>query len=437
MRATSVRPSARLLAAPAPLNADIGGTHTAAFARAEDEALAWLAAADPRLARRSGAIPSEELVERIGTEAVLDEDVTAQFQGRSLDLFAFRARGRTIDHAARALASFREPLLEVGPPASVLARPELERELLGRLIEEEKTRAEDEARLGEFSGELVRGIVSTWTAPQAPHDWLERDAWVSKHLLEIRESLRDGGPRAGPSDLDVQLYPLERLLVPLQFPRGSAALAQVRMALDADIRPVPTVNSVDRIARAVRVYLGMTIDGATLRPRLERLEERLRSLAETVLGSAEARGRIEAEARQLLFVEGPCPTVTGTLLRVMAPPPERAAICGALRALTNDSSRAAAIVALHDDVLLSFAAVVSAPPPRTGLLSRPENDIVDAIQRAARERPVVALGVALAAELLYGDGGDERRLKTWAALGEAPLDIAAREMNTPSLVVPR
>jgi hypothetical protein len=113
----------------------------------------------------------------------------------------------------------------------------------------------------------------------------------------------------------------------------------------------------------------------------------------------------------------------------MTPPPERAGACGALRALTEDAAPAAALVALHDDVLLSFAAVVAAPPPRTGLLSHPADDDVDALLRMARERPVVVLGVALAAELLYGHDGADARLAAWRALGEAPLDVVAREMN--------
>ena len=67
-----------------------------------------------------------------------------------------------------------------------------------------------------------------------------------------------------------------------------------------------------------------------------------------------------------------------------------------------------------------------------GLLSKPEDEVVDSLRRAARERPVVALGVALAAELLYRDGdaaAAEPRLKAWRALGEAPLDVVARELD--------
>jgi hypothetical protein len=128
--------------------------------------------------------------------------------------------------------------------------------------------------------------------------------------------------------------------------------------------------------------------------------------------------------------ERPCPAVPESRVRSMAPPPERAAICGALRALTEEDRPSAALVALHDDVLLSFSAVVAAPPPRTGLLSHPDDDVVDALERMGRERPVVVLGVALAAEILYGPpSGGEGRLRAWRALGEAPLDVVAREVR--------
>jgi hypothetical protein len=360
---------------------------------------------------------------------VLAEDATAQIRGTSLDLFAFRARRHALEEAAKTLANFQEPLPETGPVGAMLARPKLERELVERLIEEERARAAEEAELGDLSGDLVRGIVATWVPPSAPQDWPDRDAWVSKHLLEIRESLRDSRPRTGPSDLDAALYPLERLLAPLQFPRGSAAIAEVRMALDRDMRPAPSLDASQRVAREAKVHLGVTIDASTLAPRLERIEQQLRELAAAALTAEKSPAEALTRARELLMVERPCPAVPDTRVRSMAPPPERAVICGALRAFMEETSRAAALVALHDDVLFSFATVVSSPPTRTRLLSNPEDDEVTTLQRRARERPVPALGVALAAELLYAKEDTDQRLRAWRALGEAPLDIVARELH--------
>ncbi len=188
----------------------------------------------------------------------------------------------------------------------------------------------------------------------------------------------------------------------------------------------------DRVALGAKVHLGIVVDAASLAARFERTEARLKELATAALvASGPRRPAIEARARQLLLVERPCPAVPGTRVRSMGPPPERAAICGALRALTEEASQSAALVALHDDVLLATAAVTADPPPRTGLLSHPDDDVVDALRRASRERPVVAIGVALAAELLYGsETGADVRLRAWRALGEAPLDIVAREIGS-------
>jgi hypothetical protein len=412
----------------APVNVDQDRAHTIAFAGVEEDAIGWLAAADPRLASRVDTTAPDAVIQQIGTDAVLAEDTTAQIRGTSLDLFAFRARKHALDQAAKTVAAFRDSLPETGPLGATLARPKLERELVERLIEEERARVAEEAELGEASGDLVRGIVSTWIAPSAPQDWPDRDAWVSKHLLEIRESLRDTRPRTGPSDLDAALYPLERLLAPLQFPRGSAAIAEVRMALDRDMRPAPPLDVSHRVARDAKVHLGVALEPATLQSRLERLEQQLRELAAEALGAEKDPSGILTRARELLLVERPCPAVPDTRVRSMAPPPERAAICGALKALAEETSQTAALVALHDDVLFSFGTIVSSPPTHTRLLSHPEDDEVTALQRKARERPVLALGVAVAAELLYAKGDAKERLRAWRALGEAPLDVVAREL---------
>jgi len=269
-----------------------------------------------------------------------------------------------------------------------------------------------------------------WTPPARPQDVQDRDVWMQKHLLEVRDSLRDPARRAGTGDLDVALYPLERLLAPMTYPRGTAALAQVRIAIDADMRAVPRLVEAERVARVVKVHLGVDLDMGALPARLERLEVRLREAAERALKEAgpDAQRGIEAKARELLLVERPCPAVADTRVRAMAPPPERATACGALRVLTEEGGPAA-LMALHDDVLLAFAAVVPAPPARTGLLSHPDDDVVETLQRMARERPVVVLGAALAAELLYAEDGGGARLAAWRALGEAPLDVVARELG--------
>jgi hypothetical protein len=405
------------------------GARVRAFVQVEDTAMGWLSAADPRLAARTGATAPDAVLAAIGQEAVLAEDAAAEIRGRSLDLFAFRARAHAIAEAAKLVLGFTDPLPERAPPESGLARPALERALLVRLIQEEQERTVDEAKLGDASGDLVRGILATWTHPAEAQEWRDRDAWVSRHLLEIRDALRSAPPAEGPFDLDVALYPLERVLSPLEFPRGAAALAQVRVVMDQDMRPTLPLATPPRLAHLTKAHLGIEVDPAVLVPRLTRFEGRLRAAGEHALATAGPdRPALEAEARRLLFVVHSCQPAPGTRVRAMAPPPERAAICGAIGSLAAARDATASLVALHDDVLLALAAVTTSPPPRTALLSKPEDDRVDELRRDARERPAVALGVALAAEMIYGAGDAAPRLAAWNALGDAPLDVVAAEL---------
>jgi hypothetical protein len=427
--ATSVLAPTATPAAPA----DDGRAATSCFTQVEAEALGWVSAADPRLATRTGVAAPAEVVGRLGTAAVLAEDTTAQVRGGSLDLFAFKARAGALAEASKEVAAFRDNLPETGPVGSALKRPRLERELLVRFIDEESARAADEARMGESAGDLIRAIVATWTPPASPQDVRDRDVWIAKHLLEIRESLRDTAPRTGPSDLDVPLYPLERLLVSTQYPRGTAAVAQLRIALDQDLRVAPGIESAERITRAVRVHLGLALDLAAVPAQFASLEALLRNEVERGLASLDdaTRRATVARARELLYAEGACPPVVDSPVRSMPPPPERAAVCGLLHALSDATTQLAAIVALHDEVQLSLAAITNSPPPRTSLLCGPANEDVDSLRRMARERPAVALGPVLAAQIAFGGGLSDARIAAWRDLGEVPLDVLARELGAP------
>ena len=420
---------------------DDGRAATADLVRTEAAALDWLSASDPRLAARTGVTASHEVLERIGTAAVLGEDTTMHIVGSSLDVFSFKARARALSEASQAASAFKESLPEAGPVGSELRRPRLEKELLDRLIEEETARVEDEARLGDSAGDLVRALVETWKPPAAPQDVSDRDVAMAAHLLEIQNSLHVAEPRTGPPDLDLALYPLERLLAPLQYPRGTAALARLRIALDQDFRVVPKVSVTPRIVRSVHVHLGLVIDPAALPAEFAVLEEHLRAKCDEGLGALDdaARRAVVDKARGQLFVEASCPPVAGSPVRSMAPPSERGAVCGALKALADPDTRLSGVLALHDEVQLSLAAVTDSPPPRTRLLSRPADEDVDALRRTARERPAVALAPALAAQILdrHGAfegllaGGDkilEHVLAAWQDLGEVPLDVLSREL---------
>jgi hypothetical protein len=436
LAASCAVPASKSPLAPASpaAEAQAAAANIAELAASEERAFGWLAAADPRLAARLGMEAPADVLNQIGTEAVLAEDASASIHDGALDLFGFRARALAVERAAKEAAAAPAALPGNAAAGAPMGRPLLERELLVRFIEEERARGTDEAALGAASGDLVRAMLSTWKAPSGDDAWRARDAWAAKHLLDIADSLRGAKAPAGPLDLDEALYPLERLLAPLQFPKASAALARVRTALD-DARGIPALWSAESIARGAKTHLGTAIDVTTFRARLEPARANLRAKALALLaGAGEGRAALEAHARELLFVEGPCPAITASRIRSAAPPPERAAACGVLKALASDASTAPAVVALSDDVDLAVAAFDPSPPPRTGLLSHPDNDLVDTLRRSARQRPVVALGLAVAAVVLYDDPSvADARTRAWAQLGEAPLDVVAREVGAAPL----
>jgi len=423
--------------APAPAALPAAPDHAADehAGAAEIEALVHdvldlLAAADPRMAAREGATPSEAVLKRVGMDAIFAEDERAAIRGTSLDLFAFDARARALALASAKVKAFANRAPDRAPPGSTLERPRLEYERLSRLVDEESARDADEAKLGEASGDLVRAIVQTWTAPATPQDEPDRDAWVAEHLRQVRGSLR-GLPRTGPGDLDAALNPLEHILRPSEYPKSAAAIAELRVALDEDMRAVPPLVAPDRVAAAAKAFLGVSVDPAGLAARLEPMIGLLRERAGAALdANADARRAIEDRARGLLFVDAKCPVVAGTRVGAIAPPPERALACGAVRALAEEPTPAAAVVALHDEVLLALSAVTMSPPPRTRLLCHPDDDAVDGFRREARQRPVPFIALMLAAELLFAPGADEEgRLRAWSALGDAPLDIVARALK--------
>lgn len=369
------------------------------FEAAEPKILELLSASDPRVAQRTGISPSEATQQKIQDGSILAEDAEARVRGGSLDLFAFRGRARVLKQAREILAASRG-----GVP--------LERELLERLVATEEARTAIESRLGDESASLVRAMVTTWSTPASPGD---RDAWVAKRLAQVRGSLATAGEAAGPSGLEEALYPLERLVDPAIFPRAVVALTELRVALADDRRVPPKSMRDSELAARARDFLGVTTPPAELRRELARAEE----IVAKQLGA-----RPDIEAR--IFVSGRCDG--GSPARALAPPPERLAICGTLRALASDGR--AALAALHDEVVAAMWAL-GAPDDVARLAAKLDEDRTRELRRFARTEPLVAIGVGAAALLLMRGGEPQKlaeRAAAWLAFGDAPLDVVAREL---------
>jgi hypothetical protein len=406
----------------------------------EARTIDMLAAIDPRLARRFGASASNEALQALGTAAVLAEDATATVRGGALDLFAFKARATALGRLATELAKANAPQREYPATGSVDASSE--RELLARIVDEERARVAEESPLGDASAPLVRAMVELWTPGATAADWHDTDAWVSQHLLQIRDSYETPPPRTAASDLEPALFELEKLLVPMQFGKSAFALTQLHAALDKDSRTNPAAMTHEQLATRARVHLGVE-----LVPQMESFLAKAADVIEAALkgelgdATGEAREAVEKKARTFLFAEAKCPPVTGSRARSAAPPPERAAICNVLALAQRTVDRAAALMALHDEVVVA-GWTLTPPSPRAHLATlsvRVDDDLADTLKEMAAARPLVPLAAGIVAEALYRDFNPPAAItmiaSRWEAYGDAPIDIAKRQV-TLAVVMP-
>jgi predicted transcriptional regulator len=160
----------------------------------------------------------------------------------------------------------------------------------------------------------------------------------------------------------------------------------------------------------------------------------LKGLVEAALtgANADAREAIEKEARALLFADAKCATVAGSRMRSAAPPTERSGVCNVLTLAQRTDARAAVLMALHDEVVVAgWALTPPSPRAHLGTMSvRVDDDLADTLKEMAAARPLVPVAAGAVAAFLYRSPPDASRLAaSWQAFGEAPLDIAERELT--------
>ncbi len=416
-----------------PPTSPLDGGNRDRLARDEEALLGALALGDARLARRFEMAPSKGAVSESALKSILAEDPGTQIVDGRIDAFSFAARERLLDEAEARIATWKYPLEKEGA---------LERDLLKRLVEEERARVNEERDLPRSASELVRGALVTWAAPEGEVSLRARDAWLAKRMDEVRATLRDGGLATSElQELDDALDALERLAT--GYSEASAALARLRLRLDE----VPPAKSVDgrweELRARAKTHLGLDVDATRDRRALEEVEVALRREVKerrATLKEDEAR-REELAAEARVLAEGRC-APSGHGVRGFLPPPERAAICGALEGVhggaAHEEALLPAMMSLHDDVVVALWALavhaegvtpeVAASRYRPLAFFPPEREA--RLLRLSAVRATVALGAGLGVVILARGGVREipKRAERWLAFGDAPLDVIAREV---------
>jgi hypothetical protein len=277
----------------------------------------------------------------------------------------------------------------------------------------------------------VRGIVETWTPPDSPFAWSERDEWVTKRLGAITDALGSVDSKASLADLDGALYPLEHLLRPMEFPKAVGALAELRLAVDRDMRVLPDAWPAERFTRLSKARLGVKLEAAEMARLADLAIERLRVQVEAV-APAGARAEVARRAQAMVFNGAGCDAKTESRVRAMRPPPERAGVRAALCALAG-APDPAALMALHDEVALARSTVAANGHYLVPLYAVDSNDEEgERARTTCAAEPLMAAAVVFAAELLTRGNTAECTATVagrWLALGEVPLDVAARELR--------
>lgn len=405
-----------------------------AFERGEDEVLRDLAAIDKRFARRTQIEPSEQDLHRVALSAILNEDPTLAVNDGTIDTFSFDAR-------ARGLAAVRKRL-------ATLPDLEPERELLGRVVDSELARLEEERALPRSASALVRAVVDTWTPPKDEREAADDDRWLARRLRELRESMvAPAAPNleldvVRARDLDDALDALER--VASGMVKSTQELVKTREALEGlASRPAAVARSDwSLVAQRLRAHVGVGREADELARSFDQLEKELRARAdEAVTAAGLDRRALPGEIEKQLFTTGACViAVPGSRVRSLAAPQEREAVCHLRRVVAGASDargRALALATMHDHVVVAEWALEVARGKGTleqaegrhhMLLPLVQPSVRARLERIALARPVAAIGAGVAVGLL-AKGDPESAAKAWMSLGDVPLDVAERELR--------
>lgn len=428
-----------------------GSSVTAGFYDDERAVLGLLGATDARIAQRTGVTPSEDQSGKAVLGAILAEDGTAALEADRTDLFSFDVRARALAEARKILARYPTPIPD--PHPSDGKRPDLERQLLIRLVDEEEGRLAEERKLPQSAATLVRAVASTWTPPRTAAELEKRDAWFATRIQSVRASLGPKSLRAADiADLEDALDPLERVAFSEGTPyaKSHAAFTDLRIMLGSlAAGPGPDAATARAaLVQGIHTHLGTPLSPETLARIFENTAALLEKDIAGLVGAKLDAERFEAEARALLAPPR-CTFRAGSTLRKATPPPERALAC-TLAARAEKATTADSIITVLASAHLALTvgrwalwitAGADAVKPATEhakLLAELPPEVVARLERRAQTNPVAAVGDALVAEWLYRDGmsGGALRGMAWMLFGDAPFDLIERDLQ-PHAIVPQ
>jgi hypothetical protein len=403
----------------------------------EERVLVLLAAADPRVAAR-GVVVDEDALHHAAMGGILAEDPTLAMEGNRPDVLSFDVRDHALQMASKIMAGWVAPPTDPDPASAL--RPEIELELLHRLVAEETLRLANERAVPRSASTLLGGLAATWRTP-AKKDVSFKDDWLSRRLGEMEAAL---GPQSltllERNELDDALDPIERVMAD-GLPKSRQALVRLRLAVEGVETATRGADRWHAVGEQLQADTGTVLSADTLLSLLQTEAKQLATdVAELVVKVTE-----EAATRAGELLVGPletCHTTTPSRIRSLEPPPERLFDCS-LRARLIAAHTAdevlGVLLELHDAVVAAAWAVVlarggddtaialAAPRP----LSPMTPTIEGKLKRFAATHPVEAVARALSIEWVMRNGLGEAALRAeaWRAFGDAPIDVIDREVH--------
>lgn len=377
----------------------------AKLADAERQVLAALGVVDGRLELRFGTHASDKDLHRVATEMILSEDPEAALVDGRIDVFSFNVR-------ERALGKLKTRI----PTDDLTGDAKLERELLVRLIDAEQARVEQERALPDAASELVRGLVATWTIPVDEVASAARDSWLARRLDEIAAAIaKKPLPRGEEYELEDALDPLEAK-IHVGYKQSLQALARLRVALGQTVPAPPVGWSI--VAQQLGPQIGTVPSPEVLLARLQTVERALRPSQVPEDAADRAVKKLLLDSAAPCALEG-----QGSILRGLGAPPERDLACRVVSAMSKNDPEAP--LAMHRIVALALTTIAA----HSGITSPVAFHTAPELSIRAGGRPVDFVVAALAVEWLHTGTDPRARAQRWAKFGDAPLDIALRELG--------